>query len=198
MPALNRLRDNRTLLLVLLTLLAAAALWYWREDSPLLTTSAEPEDANSPDAFVVAGRYRTFDANGQLASVLTSARAVHYPRDNTGHLDAPRVDLILEGGRPWQINAQKGVLSLDTDVVQLRDNVRIQTLATDDQPPLTLTTEALTMNNRTGFITTDQPVNIESPQGQTTAVGLDAYVNEKRMVLKSQVRSTYDPAAPSG
>ena len=196
MPALSRLRDNRTLFLVLLMLFAAAALWYWREDSPLLAPTTEPEDTNSPDAFVVAGRYRTFDADGQLTSVLTSSRAVHYPRDNSGHLDTPRVDLIQQDGRPWQINAQKGVLALDSDLVQLRNDVRIQTVATDDQPALTLTTETLTLDNRTGFITTDQPVNIESPQGQTTAVGLDAYVDEKRMVLKSQVRSTYDPAAP--
>jgi len=196
MPALSRLRDNRTLFLVLLMLFAAAALWYWREDSPLLTPATEPEDADSPDAFVVAGRYRTFNADGQLASVLTSSRAVHYPRDNTGHLDSPQVDVIQKDGRPWQINAQKGVLALDTDVVQLRENVRIQTLPTEDQPALTMTTETLTLDNRTGFITTDQPVNIASSQGQTTAVGLDAYVDEKRMILKSQVRSTYDPVAP--
>src|SRR5690606_4568649 len=96
---------------------------------------------------------------------------------------------------PWHAESEEGLLDFNSDIAILRKNVRLQSLG-DSPQASTLETDELTLNNRTRFITTDQPVKITSPQGEVTAIGMDAYVDEERMILNEHVKGLYATAPP--
>lgn len=193
---MKRLMDRKALAFIAILAAAILLVWSWQDDSPLtLPTGEEAQSDHRPDAFVTNGRYRTFREDGQLSSLLTSQRAVHYPHDNSGHLQIPRIQLFPRDGQPWHVQSEEGLLEFDSDIAVLRNNVRLESV-NDTQQASTLETEELMLNNRTRFITTDQPVKISSRQGEVTAIGMDAYVDEKRIILKSQVKGFYAPASP--
>ncbi len=193
---MTRLMDRKVLIFVAALAVAALLVWSWQDDNSLLPSAGqEAESAHNPDAFVTNGHYRTFRGDGQLSSLLTSPRAVHYPHDNSGHLQSPQIQLFPEDGQPWHAESEEGLLDFNSDLATLRKNVRLQSLG-DSPHASTLETEELILNNRTRFITTDQPVKITSLQGEVTAIGMDAYVDEERMILKSHVKGLYAPASP--
>src|SRR5690606_22123587 len=90
---MTRLMDRKVLIFVAALAVAALLVWSWQDDNSLLPSAGqEAESAHNPDAFVTNGHYRTFRGDGQLSSLLTSPRAVHYPHDNSGHLQSPQID----------------------------------------------------------------------------------------------------------
>jgi len=193
---MTRLMDRKVLFFLAALAVAALLVWSWQDDNTLLPSAGQEADSeHRPDAFVTNGRYRTFREDGQLSSVLTSPQAVHYPHDNSGHLQNPQIQLFPRDGQPWHAESEEGLLDFNSDIATLRKNVRLQSLG-DSPQASTLETEKLTLNNRTRFITTDQPVKITSQQGEVTAIGMDAYVDEERMILKSHVKGLYAPASP--
>lgn len=182
---------NPKLMLALLVLVAFVLYLSWGEQGLVRAPDKEPGE-ETPDAFVVDGRYRIFREDGNLSSLLTSEYAVHYPNSNTGNLREPRMQLFQENGRPWHIESRSGHLDFDADQLTLQDQVLVRTQVAD-QRPWTMTTEWLQLDNQRRFITTDQAVKISSSDAETTALGMDAYVDEKRIILRSQVRGTYAP-----
>jgi len=193
---MTRLKDRKVLASIAALAVAMLLVWSGQDDNPLMLPSGqEAEPGHNPDAFVTNGRYRTFREDGHLSSLLVSPRAVHYPHDNSGHLQSPQIQLFPQDGQPWHAESEEGLLDFNSDIAILRKNVRLQSLG-DSPQASTLETDELTLNNRTRFITTDQPVKITSPQGEVTAIGMDAYVDEERMILKSHVKGLYAPASP--
>src|SRR5690606_15995939 len=153
------------------------------------------ESAHNPDALVTNGHYRTFGGDGHLSGLLTTHRAVQEPHDTIGHPQSPQNLLILEDGQRGHSETEEGPADFTSGPATVLKNVRLQSLG-DSPHAATLETEELILNNRTRFITTDQPVKITSLQGEVTAIGMDAYVDEERMILKSHVKGLYAPASP--
>lgn len=177
-------------------LLAAvlAALSFWLERTVQDPTA--PRDGSTrhePDYIVdnfVAAR---MGPEGIRLHQLEAQRMVHYPDDDTTHLQAPRL-LHYEGERlAVRISANRALVSSEGKTVDFNDDVKVVRTATATQSELTLTTEHLHVVPDDDFAKTDKPVTIVDANTKVTAVGLELDNNAKTLKLMSNVRGSYVP-----
>ena len=95
----------------------------------------------------------------------------------------------LSEARPLLESAQIDV-ALPQEV-ELIDQVRVERTDTKGRPTI-ITTSRLTVFPEKDYAQTRQPVRIEAANGVTTATGMNAYLNEGRMLLLSNVRGQHE------
>jgi LPS export ABC transporter protein LptC len=110
--------------------------------------------------------------------------------------DATSIDLKLSdpddpGGPPWLVRADRGIIPMDQEYIQLNGGVR----ARRDQPDPTfsLESESMRLLNEERVAQTSDLVVIRYGQQQLTAVGMRAYFNEDRVELQSMVHGDFTP-----
>ncbi|WLQ14589.1 LPS export ABC transporter periplasmic protein LptC [Hahella aquimaris] len=145
---------------------------------------------DEPDAFVINAVYTTYNKEGALTSRLQSQLAKHYPDTDTGVLTRPNLEIFQQGEKSWHVESLEGELLIKQDTLKLRGDVEVNG-ASNDGAPILMQTQALDYNNKSRFISTDQPVKITSNINQLTAVGMEADIDKKLIVLLSQVTGVY-------
>lgn len=166
----------------------------WQSDEPTAPTDAASLRGESePDGFVVNGHYLSYDETGRLTTRFRSPRIEQFESRSETVMDSPRATLYgEEGDPPWQVQATMGLFLEADDLVHLSGDVRIIREA-DGGRPLTLTTTALTMNNRERTVYTDEPVALTDAVSLTTATGMKAWIDDRILELESQVEGRYEP-----
>ncbi|MFO8142128.1 MAG: LPS export ABC transporter periplasmic protein LptC [Marinobacter sp.] len=174
------------------TVVATVFLMWQREEVDIL-----PDDAaglrgpSEPDSFVIEGRYTTWDEQGNLKMTLASPRIEQFDDSAHATMNAPRARIYSEQGTdPWIIEADKGSLQQNEDLVVLTGNVVVLRQTADSEA--TLTTSSLTLDNTQGSVYTDQPVTITEPFGVTRATGMKAWVDQRVLELNSRVEGQYE------
>lgn len=174
--------------------IVALLLLLWQSDEP-----SEPIDAESlrgesePDGFVVNGHYLSYDETGRLTTRFRSPRIEQFEGRSETVMNSPRATLYgEEGSPPWQVQASEGRFLEADDLVHLTGDVRVIREAESGRP-LTLTTTALTVNNRERTVYTDKPVELTDAVSLTTATGMKAWIDERILELNSQVEGRYEP-----
>ncbi|MDI9244931.1 LPS export ABC transporter periplasmic protein LptC [Marinobacter sp. CHS3-4] len=181
----------RNLALAITVIALVAVLWQSDE-------TAEPSDAAAlrgeaePDAFVVGGQFLSFDETGHLTNRIESQRVEQFESDQLTRMQSPRATLFGKAGEAsWKAEADQGQLKQAQELMELSGNVRIIRLA-DDSAPLSLSTEALTLNNSDRTIYTDKPVTIEDPLGVTRSTGMKAWIDDRILELNAEVEGRYE------
>ena len=195
----------------ILLLGSLAALTFWLDaqvqpPQPRVDGSAR----HDPNLFVERFRAITFDVDGRVRQSLAAQRAQFYPDDNS--IDFASVSLVVtDPDSPrFTVTADSGSLTGDRETIALSGNVRAvrDALPAPAKPkagkadagpggPVTLTTEYLRVVPKQGRATTDRAVTIEEPRGIIRAVGMDIDTKAQTLKLKSGVRGTLQPQAPS-
>jgi len=188
------IRPSSWLPLGVLALLVGMTWWLDQLVQPAPTRGADPQ-RNDPDMIVDNFSARAFGEDGKTHYTLAARRMVHYPKDNTAHLERldfeayeprqPRVTIasdrgrVLEGGdKVW----------FEGNVVVVRDaDARVETSR--------LSTERLLVLPDEGLARTASPVLMENPDGRVEAAGMQLD-NRKRTVRLDKVRATYKPRRP--
>lgn len=181
----------RTLALTV-TVVATVFLMWQREDADILRDDAtELRGPSEPDSFVIEGRYTTWDEQGNLKMILASPRIDQFDDSAHATMDAPRARIYSEQGtEPWIIEADKGSLQQNQDLIVLTGNVVV--LRQTAESKATLTTSSLTLDNNQSTVYTDQPVTITEPFGVTRATGMKAWVDQRVLELNSRVEGQYE------
>jgi len=174
--------------------IAATLFLMWQSDEPpgSQEKAKELRGPAEPDGFIIQADYRTWDAQGNPKIRMTSPRIEQFESNNLAAMEQPRATLHGEGDPvPWNIEADRGSLLQNDELVNLNGNVVIhrQFQGTDT----TFETDELTMNNAEGTVYTDQPVTIIEPHGTTKATGMKAWLDNRILELNSQVEGHYDP-----
>ncbi|NMT65180.1 LPS export ABC transporter periplasmic protein LptC [Marinobacter orientalis] len=166
----------------------------WQSDDPSEPTeAADLRGESEPDGFVVNGHFLSYDETGRLTTRFRSPRIEQFESRNETVMDSPRATLYgEEGDPPWQVQATRGRFLEADELVHLTGNVKVIRQA-EGGSPLTLTTTALTMNNRDRTVYTDEPVQLTDALGLTTATGMKAWIDERILELESQVEGRYEP-----
>lgn len=108
-------------------------------------------------------------------------------------MESPSAELFSKSEEgPWVLNAEKGSLQRDQDMLFLSGNVRV--LRTIGDREATLNTESLTLDNRKGTVYTDDLVEITDSVGTTRAKGMKAWIDKRILELNSQVEGRYEIA----
>lgn len=163
-----------------------------------------PDKPSEPDYYTINSTFLEYDTTGVLSRSLTSERLLHYPDTEETSLEKPEIITYDAAGNPqWQAVAQSGLVEGDGSHFQLNQNVIVWQMsektagqsssASDIQ--MRLTTEQLNIDLDNNQASTELPVKISTPDGDTKATGLFADLTTNRIVLKSQVEGLYQQRA---
>jgi len=174
----------------LLALVAAVTVWLDREVQPP-ERSRDGKLRHDPDYVVENFSALRIGPDGMPRYALSARRMVHYPDDDTTHLEAPR----FEGYRgPAAVTAtsKTALLSSNGEEAYLIDDVRLVRAAYGDKSELTVQTSWLHVIPDANVAKTDKPVRIGTANTLITSVGLE-FNNETRILkLLSNVRGRYE------
>jgi lipopolysaccharide export system protein LptC len=205
---------NKTLgqtFLIILLAIASYQLLHERNNSNSTTLTAQKNQKEKPSAFISNGEFKIYDKNGH-ATNLSSEKARYYSNPKRIAIDSPSLTFNTKDNQTITLNAKNGIFHPNEEKLFLKGGVIIQRIlppASDTNKLETLIStftpnkdneqfetwkiesEELELNNQTHFISTDQAVTITKGGSSIQAVGLNAWIDEKKIELLSEVRSRY-------
>lgn len=180
-----------------LLLAGLATLTYWLNIQVQAPVGAgDASKRHDPDYFVEQFEGTRLGPDGKPRQLLSAARLVHYPDDNTTELQLPNF-VAMEPEKPaMRITAQRGLIAANgTDAYFYGDVHAVREAAANpgEGGMLTLATEYLHFVPDKNWAETDRPVTITEPRAIIHAVGMQ--LDSKTHVLKllSQVRGEFTP-----
>jgi lipopolysaccharide export system protein LptC len=175
-----------------LGLLVALTLWL----NHLVRAPQGREDGalrHDPDSIVERFDARKYGEDGRVRYTLAARKMVHYPDDDTAHLDT----LQLEAFEPQQpkmtITADRGRLERTGDRVWIEGHVVLVREGDAKMEPARVTTDQMLVLPDEGIARTDSQVTLESPSGRVVAQGLQLDNKAHTLVLE-RVHAVYKPS----
>jgi len=146
---------------------------------------------HDPDYIVEDFDALSFDVNGTPHQRLIAKRLTHYMDDDTTVLDKP-IMRSLGDQEPVTVTAKRALLSSDGNQAYFMDNVRVERLSGDGQPPLTLETEYLHVSRDARTMRSNRPVLMRQGRSHVSANGMLADDRARLLSLDGNVRGTYE------
>ncbi len=149
--------------------------------------------ATTADSIVYNLRIRQFNDSGALINYLESSEMHHIPHNDTARFSKPYI-VISEPGKPdWTIRALSAISINKGEQITLIDKVRMHQNAGVHSPESSFETEKLDYFPSKKQASTTLPITYKQPGATIHAVGMEAYLDSKRVVLLSKIRALYDP-----
>lgn len=175
---------------LLLLLMLAATYWLNQQVQPLPLTP-DSSKRHEPDFIVSEVVATTLNEQGKPRFVMAAKKMLHYPDDNSTHLEAPVLTSFDSDHPPMHTYANSGMVSGKGEEIFLHDDVKIVRTATATQSEMTFTTAYLHVVPDRGLADTDQPVTMIDGRNIVHAVGMK-FDNKARIVkLLAQVKGEY-------
>jgi len=190
MPAIPRYL--RTGALIGLVVALALAVGYFNIRPSSFDQQTLVIDASQPDFFMENTRILMLNEQGTPAYQLRSARATHQRDDDSTLLEQPNLLYYRAGeAHPWLLQAQQGVVTAGGEQVDMITDVLLQR-QDPSAPTARMTTQALTLYPERDYAETAQSVRIESAGSETTATGMQVFLDDGRLELLSNVRGQHE------
>ncbi|MDX1655740.1 MAG: LPS export ABC transporter periplasmic protein LptC [Candidatus Competibacteraceae bacterium] len=153
---------------------------------------------DAPNLYMSRVEAVRMNDRGLREYTLTAAELMQLPGSGGTHLKQPVLELFRNGlDRLWRVQAERGWVSQDQNLIRLEDNVVLNRTAAG-QTPLTITTSLLVAVPQQSYVQTDAPARLVTPTGVADSVGVRVHLDEQRLELLSQVRGRYEmPNPPS-
>jgi len=180
----------------LLAILAAVTFWLDREVQPPEAV-ADSKTRHDPDYIVENFSATRIGPDGRAQHTLHAKRMVHYPDDDTTHLDAPRLVSFRGTAEAVTVTAKNAQLSGDGENAYLSDEVRLVRSARDKNSELIVETTWLHVMPEAHIAKTDREVKIYDANMLITAVGLELNSETRILKLLSNVRGSYEKKRPA-
>lgn len=169
----------------LLILVAIFSVWLTQISEPLLDTRESPP-RHEVDYFAENFTATLMDAEGKPHYSLRSDYLEHFPDDNSTNLRNPYLTLFQKGIPYWFVTSKQGRVSAEGETVWLSEQVRIY------RPPeleaWTLDTSEMLLYPKRQYGETNRAVEIRRPRQKMNAVGMHAYLKERRVEFLNHVR----------
>ena len=188
---LQRLREWSPLLPLLLLL--AATYWLNQQVQPL-PPRPDSSKRHDPDFTISKLSATTLNEQGVPRFIMSAQKMVHYPDDDSTHLDEPQLSSFNAGQPPVYTFAKQGEVSSKGDEIFLHDEVKLVRAASATQSEMTLTTTFLHIIPDRDLADTDRPVILEDAHNIVHATGMQFDNKARIMKLLAQVKSQHDPA----
>jgi len=186
---LQRLREWSPVLPLLLLL--GATYWLNQQVHPL---PHEPDGnkRHDPDFIISNLTATTLNEQGAPHFILSAGEMMHYPDNDSTHLDHPQLSSLYPDQPPVYTSAMQGEISSKGNEVFLRDEVKLVRAADTTQSEMILTTTYLHAVPDLGLMDTDRPVIMMDAHNVIHAVGMK-FDNKARLInLLAQVRSQHE------
>ena len=184
--------DRLTAWFPLLLLAAVAALTFWLDRLVQPPPAARPATArHDPDYIVERLSAVRMAADGSTKHTLAARRMLHYPDDDSTHLEAPHFVTYATRRAPVTITARQALLSSEGEDVYFHDDVRVARAPFADKSELVIRTTYLHVIPDASVARTDRAVTITDANTTVQAVGLELNSETRVLKLLSSVRGTY-------
>lgn len=190
---MDRLRSWFVLIPLLLLL---GAIYWLSQQVELLPVKPDNSMRHDPDFMINQFTATTLNVQGKPQYVMSARKLIHYPDDNSTHVEAPALSSFEPDKPPLHIYADKGMMSGKGDEVFLHENVKIVRAASTDQSEMTFTTSYLHVIPDLGLAETDQPVMLVDERNIVRAIGMKFDSKAHIVKLLAQVRSQHVPKNP--
>jgi lipopolysaccharide export system protein LptC len=191
--------------LLLAALLAALTFWLDHKVQPLAGVG-DTNARHDPDFMIDGFSALKMNPDGTRRYALQAKRLVHYPDDNSSHLENPNLMYFDYQRAPVSVRSETADLARGGDDVYFLGNVRVMRAAYADNPELALFTSYLHVVPDRDFAETDKPVRIVEGNSTANSVGLEFDNRTRQIRLLSRAKATYvipkrtdkRPPRPSG
>jgi lipopolysaccharide export system protein LptC len=177
---------------VLMLLLLAALTWWLDSKVQPLEPKRDGSSRHDPDYILENFTTTHMSEGGMPRYVLTAKKMVHYPDDDTTHLETPVLRHIEEGKPEINITANRALLSSGGEDAYFFDNVNVVRQPDQKYGELRLVTSFLHVIPDQDLAKTDKPVTLTNPHSIVTAVGLELNSDTQVLKLLSNVKGHYD------
>lgn len=178
--------------LILVGVLAALTFWLDRSVQPPARDSSGAS-RHDPDYIVDHLTAVRMSDVGAASYMLSAAKMLHYPDDDSTQLTTPRFVSYSSARAPVTITASEALVSADGENVYFQDDVRVTRAAYGEVSELVMRTAFLHVIPDDNVARTNRPVTITDAATMVTAVGLELNSETHVIKLLSKVRGTYDP-----
>ncbi|WP_026470501.1 LPS export ABC transporter periplasmic protein LptC [Alkanindiges illinoisensis] len=185
--------DTRLLYVIALGIAVVSGLFYFYSGK-----SAHLNAENNQDLSYNATNIHLLKTTetGQLEATTTASKLQRWEQENRSELEQLQTTWYQQGQPAATFNADKAIGYNNNEKVILTGNVRAHRLASNEQAAITFTTNQLTGYPKQNRIETDQPVLIQTNQGQFSSQGLNANLDQGQYNL-FRIRGQYAPASGS-
>jgi lipopolysaccharide export system protein LptC len=187
------MRFSTTRLFPLGLMLALALLTFYLERT---VREDEPPQAlrrHDPDYVVTNFTTTTYNRDGAVETVMSAARMVHYPDDDTTELFAPRLLQSKPREPRYSVRAERGQLSRDGDEIFLYGDVQLVRDASAEAPEARMTTEFLHVLRDRALMRTDRAVKIVEGSRSLQGRGMEYNNLSRELLLRSDVVARFAP-----
>jgi lipopolysaccharide export system protein LptC len=181
-------RFSTTRLFPLALMFSLALITFWLERTVRLEETHPGQRRHDPDYMVINFTTTTYDREGRIESVLSAAKMVHYPDDDSTELVEPRMVQSKPERPRVTVRADRGALSREGDEVFLYDNVE---LVREGKEPARLSTEFLHVVQDRTLARTDRHVLLEDERRWLAGRGMEYDWGAGRLTLHNTVRGEF-------
>jgi lipopolysaccharide export system protein LptC len=172
---------------------ALALITFYLERAVRQEEAPPARQRHDPDYLVSNFTTTTYGPGGAVESVLTAAKMIHYPDDDSTELVAPRIEQTKPGQPRVTVRADRGALSREGEEIFLYDNVE---LVREGAEPARLSTEFLHVLQDRTLARTDRLVMLEDDQRWLAGRGMEYDWGTGRLQLHHDVRGRFNAKAP--
>ncbi len=142
--------------------------------------------------FLKSAEVRGTGNDGKVLYRLKADRAEQHSDNN--YINLENIELSYEPSAevPWDMFADTGYIPPDGKLIELRGNVRILSQE-PDKPQTSIRTSQIDLLTDEKIATTDKKVVIEREGQKVNGTGMEAYLDQSKVKLLSNVNGTYVP-----
>lgn len=178
----------------LLLLAVLASLTFWLNQAVQHGETGPAAERHDPDYIAEKIVARRMDPQGDVKYTLYADRMVHYPDDDSTHLEAPRFISNASARAPMTITSRTARVSSRGENVYFETDVRATRAAYDKHSEMVMETSFLHVIPDDHIARTDRPVTITDAHTVAHAIGLELNSETRIIRFLSQFRGTYhDP-----
>jgi lipopolysaccharide export system protein LptC len=178
-------------LFCVLVALACSGLYF--ASSPPIARLDDKTLSMTFDTLISKLTVRQFDANGKVANFMQTPEVKHIPGNNTHFCKSPKIMIAQPDQPAWEISAKQAQAINNGERINFIHDVLIHQNKSEHTQESTMKTEKLTYFPKEKLASTELAVRFVQPGSVVQALGMKAYLAEKRIQLLRQTQATYVP-----
>ena len=188
------MQPNLKNLIVTAILISAAGLsWYWSRAGTAEYQPGEVRESLPLGYYLTDAEIFGTDESGRLLYKIWAGRAEEHPDENRLLLEDVRIEYRPAENVPWLLTADSGEAPTDQSYIDLSGSVELTNAPPDQEDRTLIKTQELRFEPETFVASSEENVSLFLGAERLDAIGIEVYLRDDRLELKSSVHGEFDP-----